>query len=183
MPLEKPYILHLSLTGKHHSLPFSTQPAKFSSVRWWRLRWREAINRSRLKPLDLQKHRGEVMIGALIGASHWGLKAHRGHVSFGSKALPTLPQIHHPRTPKHIRVVEGEGESFTSDLKATTKNSSPSSTVVEEVPNDEEKDALSPVKKTDTCESVCVFVGDFFYFTNSKKTWCCRVNMFNRQHT
>lgn len=61
----------------------------------------------RLKPLDLQKRCGEVMIGALIGASHWGLKAHPLHMSLLAAATNTPLPTH---TKMHLGAVEEEQE-------------------------------------------------------------------------
>lgn len=69
----------------------------------------------RLEPLDPQKHCGEVMIGALIGASHWGLEAHPGRVSSGSRTLrkhchkyaPQPPPT--PETPTHTKAAQSGG--------------------------------------------------------------------------
>lgn len=83
-------------------LPFGTHPQSSPQSVCDVCDGEKRFDPSRLKPLDPQKHHGEVMIGALIGASHWGLKAHRGHVSFGSQALPTLPQIHLPPDTTHV---------------------------------------------------------------------------------
>lgn len=119
-------------------LPFGTHPQSSPQSDCDVCDGEKRFDPSRLKPLDPQKHCGEVMIGALIGASHWGLKAHPGHVSFGSRALPTLPQIQPPLEPTHVHqsVSEWRRENKRASLqiwKQTAKYSSPSPTAAEEV--------------------------------------------------
>lgn len=138
-------------------------PAKFPSVGLRRCDGEKRFDPYRLKPLDPQKHRGEVMIGALIEASHWGLKAQRGHVSFGSKALPTLPQIHLPPTPPTYTKASqsgggrGRGPHFRFKSRRLKILRLPRQ-LRRRCQNDEEKEALSPIKKWLICKDLCVCV-------------------------
>lgn len=137
------YILHFIserwiIFSQETLLPFGTHPQSSPQSGCDVCDEEKRFDPSRLKPLDPQKHRGEVMIGALIGARDWGLKAHRGHVSFGSKVLPTLPQIHLPPYTAHVHqsVSEWRREKKRASLqiwKQTTKNSLLSLTTAAEV--------------------------------------------------
>lgn len=145
-----------SLKGAKYSgcLPFAHTPAKFPSQSDSDVcDGEKRFDPSRLKPLDPQKLCGEVMIGALIGASHWGLKAHPGHVSFGSRALSTLPQNApppHPNPPTYTKASQGgggriRGPHFRFESRRLNILHPPRQ-LRRRCLNDEEKEALSPIK-------------------------------------
>lgn len=133
-------------------LPFGTHPQSSPQSDCDVCDGEKRFDPSRLKPLDPQKHCGEVMIGALIGASHWGLKAHPGHVSFGSRALPTLPQIepHPPNPPTYTKASQSDGGRIRGPhFRFESRRLNilhPPRQLRRRCLNDEEKEALSPIK-------------------------------------